>query len=58
MADNQIPILDLNKIIDEIMSEHRQGVEEVHLEPQSRAVITAETENHPKLEEPIEVVYF
>ena len=58
MADNQIPVPDLNKIIDEFMSEHRQGIEEVHLEPQSETVMNAETETQPKMEEPIEVAYF
>ena len=54
MADNQIPVLDLNRIIDELMSEHRQGVEEVHLEPQSETVINVETETQPEMEEPVE----
>ena len=58
MADNQIPVPDLNKIIDELMREHRQGVEEVHLEPQSETVINAEIENQLELEELIEVTYF
>ena len=54
MADNQIHVLDLNRIIDELMSEHRQGVEEVHLEPQSETVINVETETQPEMEEPVE----
>ena len=58
MADNQIPVPDLNRKIDELMSEHRQGVEEVHLEPPTETVMNAEHETHPELEEPVEVVYF
>ena len=54
MADNQIPVPDLNRIIDELMSEHRQGVEEVHLEPQSETVINAEPGTHPIVKEPID----
>ena len=54
MADNQIPVSDLNKIIDELMSEHRQGVEEVHLEPPSETVMNAELETQPVVEEPVE----
>ena len=56
MADNQIPIPDLNRIIDELMSEHYQRVEEVHLEPQSETMILMNTEpkNQPKMEEPVE----
>ena len=54
MADNQIPVLDLNRIIDELMSEHCQGVEEVHLEPQSETMMNAEQKNQPKMEEPVE----
>ena len=54
MADNQIPIPDLNKIIDELMSEHRQGVEEVHLEPPTETVMNAEPETQPEMEEPVE----
>ena len=52
MADNQIPIPDLNRIIDELMSKHHQGVEEVHLEPQFETVIKAKIETQPKMEEP------
>ena len=57
MADNQIHVPDLNRIIDELMSEHSQGVEEVHLEPPT-TVMNAEPETHPELEEPVEVAYF
>ena len=42
MADNQIPVPNLNRIIDELMSEHRQGVEEVHLEPLFETVMNVE----------------
>ena len=52
MANNQNPILDLNRIISELMSEHCQGVEKVHLEPQSENVTNAEPETQPKVEEP------
>ena len=58
MADNQIPVLDLKRIIDELMTEHRQGIEEVHLEPPIETVMNAEPETQPELEEPIEVAYF
>ena len=54
MADNQIPIPDLNRIIDELMSEHRQGVEEVHLEPPSETVMNIEPKTQPTVEKPIE----
>ena len=54
MADKQIHVPDLNKIIDELMSEHCQGVEEVHLEPQFETMTNAELENQPKMEEPVE----
>ena len=54
MADIQILVPDLNRIIDELMSEHCQGVEEVHLEPQSETMMNAEPENQPEIEEPIE----
>ena len=53
MADNQIPVPDLNRIIDELMSEHRQGVEEVHLEPLTETVMNAEPETQLKMEEPV-----
>ena len=53
MVDNQIPISDLNRIIDELMSEHRQGVEEVHLEPPSETVMNAEPETQLAVEEPV-----
>ena len=51
MADNQTPVPDLNRIIDELMSEHCQGVEEVHLEPQSETVTNAEPKTQPAVEE-------
>ena len=51
MEDNQIPVSDLNRIIDELMSEHCQGVEEVHLEPPTEAVMNAEPETQPEIEE-------
>ena len=54
MADNQIPVPDLNRIIDELMSEHRQGVEEVHLKSPSETVMNAEPETQPAVEELIE----
>ena len=55
MAENQIPVPDLNRIIDELMSEHFQGVEEVHLEPQYKTMTNAEPENQLEVEEPVEV---
>ena len=58
MENNQITVPDLNRIIDKLMSEHRQGVEEVHLEPPIETVLNAEPGTQPKLEEPVEVVYF
>ena len=54
MADNQILVPNLNRIIDELMSEHCQGVEEVHLELQSETVTNAEPETQPVVEEPDE----
>ena len=54
MADNQIPVSDLNRIIDELMREHRQGVEEVHLKPPSETVMNVEPETQPAVEEPVE----
>ena len=54
MVDNQNPVSDLNRIINELMSEHCQGVEEVHLKPQSETVTNAEPETHPVVEEPAE----
>ena len=54
MADNQIPVPDLNRIIDELMSEHFQGVEEVHLEPQSETMTNAELENQQEMKGPVE----
>ena len=58
MANNQIPVPDLNRIIDELMSEHRQGVEEVHLEPPTKTVMNAEPKTQLELEELVEVAYF
>ena len=54
MAYIQILVLNLNRIIDELMSENCQGVEEVHLEPQSETMTNAKPENQPKMEEPVE----
>ena len=54
MADNQNPVPDLNGIINELMSEHCQGVEEVHLEPQSETVTNAEPKTLAEVEEPTE----
>ena len=54
MKDNQIPVPNLNRIIDELMSEHCQGVEKVHLEPQSETVTNAEPETQPAVEETVE----
>ena len=54
MANNQIPVPNFNRIIDELMSEHCQGMEEVHLEPQSKTMTNAKPENQPKMEEPVE----
>ena len=54
MADNQNPVPDLNKIINELMSEHCQGVEEVHLEPQSETVTNVELETQLVVEESVE----
>ena len=54
MVDNQIPVPDLNKIIDDLMSEHYQGVEEVHLEPQFETMTNVEQENQPEMEELVE----
>ena len=53
MAVSQIPIPDLNRIIDELMSEHCQGVEEVHLEPLFETVMNVEPETQPAVEEPV-----
>ena len=52
MENNQNPVPDLNRIINELMSEHCQGVEKVHLEPQSETVTNAEPETQPVVEEP------
>ena len=51
MADNQNPVPNLNKIINEHMSEHCKGVEEVHLEPQSETVTNVELETQPIVKE-------
>ena len=53
-TDNQSSVPDLNRIINEPMSEHCQGVEEVRLEPHSETMINAEPENHPEKEELVE----
>ena len=58
MADNLIPVPNLNRIIDELMSEHCQGIEEVHLKPPTETVMNVEPETQSELEEPIEVAYF
>ena len=36
------------------MSEHFQGMEKVHLEPQSETMTNAELENQSEMEEPVE----
>ena len=54
MEDNQNHVPDLNRIVNELMSEHCQGVEEVHLEPQSETVTNVEPETQPAIEEPVE----
>ena len=54
MADNQNPVPDLNRIINEVMSEHFQGVEEVHLGPQSETITNVEPETQLTVEEPTE----
>ena len=54
MVDNQIPVPDLNSIINELMSEHGQGIEKVHLEPQSETRMNAEPKNQLEMEEPVE----
>ena len=54
MEDIQNPIPDLNRIINELMSEHCPRVEEVHLEPQSETVTNVEPETQPLVEEPVE----
>ena len=54
MADNKNPTSNLNGIINDLMSEHCHGVEEVHLEPQSEIVTNAEPETQLAVEEPIE----
>ena len=54
MADNQILVPDLNRIIDELMSDHCQGMEEVHLEPQFETMKNAEQENQSEMEELVE----
>ena len=54
MANNQNPVPDLNRIINELMSEHCQGVKEVYLEPQSETITNVEQETQPVVEEPAE----
>ena len=54
MTDNQNHVPDLNRIINELMSEHCQGVEEVHLEPQSETFTNVEPETQPAVEKPVE----
>ena len=54
MEVNQNSVSDLNRIINELMSEHCQGVEEVHPKPQYETMTNAEPENQPKMEEPVE----
>ena len=54
MVDNQNFVPDLNRIINELMSEHYQGVEEVHLGPQYETVVNAKQETQPAVEEPFE----
>ena len=54
MKNNQNHVPDLNIIINELMSEHCQGVEEVHLEPQSETVTNVEPETQPVVKEPVE----
>ena len=54
MVDNQILVPNLNRIIDKIMSKHRQGVEEVHLEPPTKHFVNAEPETQSEMEEPVE----
>ena len=54
MAENQIHVSYLNIIIDELMSEHCQVVDEVHLEPQFETMTNAEPENQLEMEEPVE----
>ena len=53
MKNNQNHVPDLNIIINELMSEHCQGVEEVHLEPQSETVTNVEPETQPAVKEPV-----
>ena len=54
MEDNQIPVLDLNRIIDELMSEYCQGVEKVYLEPKSETMMNVKPKNQPEMEERVE----
>ena len=54
MADNQSSVPDLNRINNELMSEHCQGVEDVRLEPHSKTMMNAEPENQPEPKEPVE----
>ena len=54
MEDNQNLVSDLNRTINELMSEQCQGMEEVHLEPQSETVTNVEPETQPAVEELVE----
>ena len=51
MAVNQDDIVDLNKLIDEIISESVEAVEEVQLEPQPGEEINVEQGTQPEEEE-------
>ena len=51
MAANQDNIANLNKPIDEIMSENVEAVEEVQLEPQSGEEINVEQGTQPEEDE-------
>ena len=54
MAENQIPVRDLNRLINDLMSDHYQRIEEVHLEPQYETMTNAEPEKQPEMEELVE----
>ena len=54
MAENQIPVPNLNEMINEIMNECVHGEEEVHLEPQPETITNVEPEAQPEVEEPVE----
>ena len=51
MAENQDNILDLNKMINDIMHESVEAVEEVHLEPQPGEGINVKQGTQPEEEE-------